>query len=104
MAEAMTAATPEGQQRRENDVRALVRSIIIELSPDRDERTDDDARLVEDLDFNSLALLELAFTLEDEFDLLPIEETTARQITTLRAVQDHVVVELAGRGEIAGPR
>jgi acyl carrier protein len=104
MTEAITAATPEGQQRSENDVRALVRSIIIELSPDRDERTDDDARLVEDLDFNSLALLELAFTLEDEFDLLPIEETTARQITTLRAVQDHVVVELAGRGEIAGPR
>jgi acyl carrier protein len=100
MAEPITAATPEGQQRSETDVRTLVRSIIIELSPDRDDLAGPQARLVEDLEFNSLALLELAFTLEDEFDLAPIEETTARQITTLGAVCDHVVAELAARGEI----
>ncbi|MBV9447203.1 MAG: hypothetical protein JO345_15080 [Streptosporangiaceae bacterium] len=97
----MTEPITAGAERRaESDVRTLVRSMVIELSPERDESAGAGARLIEDLAYNSLALVELAFTLEDEFDLSPIDETTARQITTLRAVQDHVVTELAARGTI----
>lgn len=99
---AVTAATGSAR-RSEADVRALVRTMVLELSPERDDAAGPPARLLEDLSFNSLALVELAFTLEDEFDLSPIEETTARAITTLGAVQDHVVAELRSRGEIAAP-
>jgi acyl carrier protein len=88
------------QGRDETDVRDTVRSVVIELSPERVESATADARLIEDLAYNSLALLELAFTLEDEFDLAPIDEATARQITTLGAVVEHVVSELAQRGEL----
>jgi len=90
----------EAEPRSEVEVRTVVRSIVIELSPERDESAGTEARLLEDLSYNSLALVELAFTLEDEFDLAPIEENTARQITTLGAVADHVVGELAARGEL----
>jgi acyl carrier protein len=102
MTESVQAATPRAHT--EAEVRDLVRSIVIELSPERDESASDDTVLVEHLGYNSLALVELAFTLEDEFDLAPIEEATARRITTLGRIQDHVVTELADRGEIiAGP-
>jgi len=101
MSEPAVPLAEGGQRRTEADVRAVVRSMVIELSPERDESAGTGALLVEDLAYNSLALVELAFTLEDEFDLSPIDETTARQITTLGAVQDHVVTELAARGEIA---
>ena len=102
-----TAASPaastaeDAQQRTEAGVRSVVRSVVIELSPERTEAPDLDARLIDDLGYNSMALVELAFTLEDEFDLEPIEESTARQITTLGAVADHVVTELAARGEFS---
>jgi acyl carrier protein len=85
----------------EADVRASVRAVVIELAPNGDESAPRDAHLADDLGFHSLALLELAFTLEDEFDLPPIEEATARQITTIGAVEDHVVGQLTARGEIA---
>ena len=91
----------EGQGRTEADVRAQVRTIVLELSPERDESAGPGASLVEHLGFHSLAMVELAFTLEEEFDLPPIEETVARRITTVGAVQDHVVAELSSRGEIA---
>jgi acyl carrier protein len=87
--------------RAETEVRASVRAVVLELAPNGDESAAPDARLSEDLGFHSLALLELAFTLEDEFDLPPIEEQTARQITTIVAVETHVVTQLAARGEIA---
>jgi acyl carrier protein len=90
-----TAAT-----RTEADIRETVWSIVIELSPDRDESAKPQTQLIEGLGFNSLALTELAFTLEDEFDLSPIEEETARSIATVGAIQDHVVNELLSRGEI----
>lgn len=81
-------------------VRAAVREVVLELAPATDESATPDSRLVEDLGFHSLALLELAFSLEDEFDLTPIDEETAREITTVGAVQDHVIAEMRARGEI----
>jgi acyl carrier protein len=98
MTEPAVSASPQG--RTEPDVRELVRAIVLELGPERFDSAGPDARLLEDLAYNSLALTELAFTLEDEFDLSPIEETTARQITTLGSIQEHVVNELRTRGDI----
>jgi acyl carrier protein len=95
------ASEPSSGERSEQDVRESIRSIVAELAPEAPDELTSEARLVDDLGFHSLALLELAFTLEDEFDLPPIDEATARQITTVGAVQDHVVTSLAGRGELA---
>lgn len=100
MSETTISADATGAGRTESDVRDIVRTVVIELSPERDENAQPSALLVEDLAYNSLALVELAFTLEDEFDLSPIDEPTARRITTMGAVQDHVVAELASRGEL----
>jgi|RhiMetdeSRZDD1v2_1073273.scaffolds.fasta_scaffold594929_2 acyl carrier protein len=86
--------------RRIEDVRATVRAVVIELAPERKDSATRETDLVEGLGYQSLSLLELAFTLEDEFDLEPIEEAVARQITTLGALEDHVIGQLAARGEI----
>ena len=85
----------DGRSREE--VEGTIRAIIAELAPNRDAEVRDDARLMEDLEFHSLALLELAFTLEDEFDLLPITEEAARAITTVQQVIDHVGTEMRER-------
>lgn len=96
----MTDAVP-ATGRTETEVRRVVRRIIVELGPEGTDPADDATTLIEGMGYNSLALIELAFTLEDEFDLAPIDEVTARRIGTLQAVQDHVVAELTGRGELA---
>ena len=89
----MTDATRSttAEVRTEAEVRDSVTAIVTELAPNP-EQTEGagDSRLVEDLGFHSLALLELAFTLEDEFELPPIDETTARKIVTIDAVAEHV--------------
>jgi acyl carrier protein len=87
--------------RNEQDVRLLIRNLIMELAPNPDgSRPGEDAMLVDDLEYHSLALIELAFTLEDEFDLEPIDETTARQIVTDRDVEEFVLAKLRERGDI----
>jgi len=83
--------------RSEAEIRDMIVAIVAELAPNKDVELRDDCRLVEDLEYHSLALLELAFTLEDEFDLLPITEEDARAITTVALVVDHVSSELAQR-------
>ena len=79
----------------EEQVRERIRGIILDLRPVRDTvPVVGDARLIEDLAFHSLALLEMAFTLEEAFQLQQIDETTGRRILTVRDVEDHVVGEL----------
>src|SRR4051812_841121 len=87
-------AAGSASTRTEAQVRQAVRDIIVELSPERVSPDDDGTTLIDGLGYTSLALVELAFTLEDEFDLAPIDEVTARRLGTLRAVQNHVVAEL----------
>jgi acyl carrier protein len=81
----------------EEALRESVRAIVLELAPEADESVADTARLVDDLGYHSLALLELAFTLEDQFDLEPIEEQQARNIATIEDVANHVITELRAR-------
>ena len=91
------------QVRDEAECRDLIRLIVKELSPSPPSDLSDEARLVDDLGYHSLALLELAFALEDEFGLQPIDEQTARKILTVRDVGDHVVNELSSAGKFAHP-
>src|SRR5229473_3061988 len=87
--------------RTERDVREFVRNLILELAPGADGRSVENPRLVEDLAYQSLALMELAFALEDEFRLKTIDEEIARKIFTIEDVENHVVAELASTERLA---
>jgi acyl carrier protein len=83
----------------EERVRRLIRDLILELAPNPENVALEDPRLLDDLEYHSLALLELAFTLEDEFDLEPIDAETAQTIRTSKDVEDYVVEKLRQRAE-----
>ena len=83
--------------RSEDEIRETIRQIVLELAPEPDRTLGEEARLQGDLAYHSLALMELAFTLEDEFDLMPVDEATGRAIQTIRDVQEHVIAELRAR-------
>lgn len=86
--------------RSESDVRRIIRGLVLELAPHEGAVTAEDPRLVEDLAYHSLAVLELAFTIEDEFDLEPIDQETAQHIQTVRAVEDYVIAKLRARNAL----
>lgn len=73
------------------EVRRLIRELVRELAPDPTGLSDENPRLVDDLGYHSLALLELAFTLEDEFGLEPIDQEAAERIVTVKDVEDYVI-------------
>ncbi len=98
----MSNDVPLSKQRSEEEVRQLLRSLIFELAPGEVNTTASDARLVEDLGYHSLALLEMAFTIEDEFDLEPIDEEAAQGIHTVRDVEEFVVGKLVARASGVG--
>jgi acyl carrier protein len=96
MSELITLAS--GEHCTEPELRSSVRTIVLELAPSAEDAPDEgEVHLTDHLAYNSLALLELAFTLEDEYDLMPIDEETARAIVTLQDVQDYIVGELQQR-------
>jgi acyl carrier protein len=74
----------------EDDVTARTRDIIRLLAPADGASCERGDRLVEDLAFHSLALVELAFRLEEEFDLEPITYEEAQGIVTVGDVEDFV--------------
>jgi acyl carrier protein len=75
----------------DQDVRAKVRSIILQVAPNPDGVQVGPTKLVEDLAYHSLALLELGFTLEDEFELPPLDQSQVQDITTVEEVEDLVL-------------
>jgi acyl carrier protein len=77
----------------EDEVRVLLAEIVLDLAPTKS-AVAPDARLIEDFAYNSLALLELAFSLEDEFHLPTIDEAAARTIITVRDVEQYVLKQL----------
>jgi acyl carrier protein len=96
MTELITLAS--GERCSESELRASVRAVVLELAPGAEGApAEGEVQLVDHLEYTSLALLELAFTLEDEYDLMPIDEETARAILTLQDVQDYIVGELRQR-------
>jgi acyl carrier protein len=83
--------------RTQEEIRAAVASVIADMAPNQGVDITPDTNLVKDLGYHSLALMEVAFAIEDEFDLDPIDEDTARKISTVGAVQDLVVQRLDER-------
>jgi acyl carrier protein len=73
----------------------VIRKMLSQFAPvDVDDLTPD-TRLIDDLGYHSLALLELAYALEDEFGLPPLDEETARDILTVRDIEDLVAQRLS---------
>ncbi|NYT95664.1 acyl carrier protein [Salinispora sp. H7-4] len=95
----MSEQTPTlaGPTMSDEHIRTKVKAIVLDLAPSPEGLDGTETALVQDLGFHSLALMELAFALEDEFDLDPIDEKTARSITTLHAVQEHVLHRIRER-------
>jgi len=87
----------------ETSARALIRELILELAPNRGVTAlAPTLRLVEDLEYHSLALMELAFTLEDEFHLDPIDEADVQKIVSVGDVEQHVINELQQKCGLLG--
>jgi len=82
----------------DQEVRAQIRAIIMDLAPNPQPDASEDALLVEDLEYHSLALLELAFALEDEFDLPPIDEENARNIRSIKDIEEFALKQLEAKG------
>jgi acyl carrier protein len=79
---------------------STILKIITELAPQPSGEPNMQARLVEELGYHSLALLELAFALEDEFSLKPLDESAARAIHTVADVVEYVLVDLRARATV----
>lgn len=83
---------------REPDQQAAIRRIVGAFAPAGADGITAGSRLAEDLGYHSLALLELAFALEEEFGLPPLDEKRAQQIRTVRDVEDLVAALAGSRG------
>jgi acyl carrier protein len=77
----------------EQEVRATVRSIVLRLAPEPG--GDPQGNLIEELAYHSLALLELAFAVEEAFGLRPMDMQTARSIQSSADLEAYVLRELA---------
>lgn len=78
----------------ERELRARVRDLVLRLAPEPPAAPlDDGTHLVDELGYHSLALLELAFALEGEFRLRPLDERAARDMRTVADVAAHVLRE-----------
>jgi acyl carrier protein len=71
-------------------LRETVWRIILQLAPNSISAPTEDTRLAEDLGYHSLALLELAFALEDEFALPAMDAEHAQKISTMLDVEEYV--------------
>ncbi len=71
-----------------------VRDIIRRMSPAGAPEPQPDARLVEDLGYDSLAIIELALELERELGLPRLQEEQAMDIETVGQVEALVVAAL----------
>jgi acyl carrier protein len=89
------------ENRSEAEIRQTIRDLIFELAPKKDGDTQGDPHLIDELEYHSLAILELAFTLEDEFDLEPIDEEDAQKIVRVSDVQNFVIDALQERSQSA---
>lgn len=79
----------------DRSTREAVRRTVLELAPSGNGGHRAGAlRLVEDLQYDSLTLLELAFALESAFSLPPFDEAAVASITTVDDLEDYVVATL----------
>ena len=87
----------------EASVKVLIRELVLELAPNTAiTEIKDEHKFIDDLNFHSLALMELAFTLEDELGLDAVEEQKLVDIVTIADIDKHVISELTAKGNLAG--
>jgi acyl carrier protein len=83
---------------KEADIRGRVRELAIEMAPsgvaDGSSVVTEGTRLADDLQYDSLALIELAVALERELDLRPIAEERAMEVRTVGQIEDLVIEAL----------
>lgn len=77
------------------DQQRIIRMMVSQFAPADIDGLTPDTRLIEDLGYHSLALLELAFALEDEFNLPPLDGETAANILTVGDVEKLVAQRLS---------
>jgi acyl carrier protein len=78
----------------EHELRTRVRDLVLRHAPEPPAAPPDDGtHLMDELGYHSLALLELAFALEGEFGLRPLDERAARDMRTVGDVAAHVLRE-----------
>jgi acyl carrier protein len=80
---------------RVHDNQTVIRKMLRQFAPGDVDHLTPDTRLIDDLGYHSLALLELAYALEDEFGLPPMDEETARDVITVRDIEDLVAQRLS---------
>jgi acyl carrier protein len=83
----------------QDEVALAVENMVAEMAPEQGSEITPEARLVEDLGYHSLALLELSVALEDTFNLPPLDATAAREIDKVGDITGLVFRTLAGTGE-----
>jgi acyl carrier protein len=66
-----------------SDVAARVCELVRQISPSKTAFIEERHHLVDDLRFDSVALVELAVSLENEFDLPPITPEQTKSISTV---------------------
>ncbi len=71
-------------------LRAQVRAVVGEMSPLGSRSAESTDRLVEDLGYDSLAIIELSLQLESQFALKSIGQGAAADITTVGDVEQLV--------------
>jgi acyl carrier protein len=86
----------------EADVRATVRRIVLELAPNQSPPDVANPHLVDHLEYHSLAMLELAFALEDELELPPIDPEQRDESIRTMADLERYVLELMHSASTAG--
>jgi len=81
-------------------LRELIRDVVVGLAPDAQGPADEQTLLREDMAYDSLALAELAFALEEVFRLPPMPADETADIATSGDVET-LVVGLIERGELS---
>lgn len=65
------------------ETRAAVEALVRDMAPDPVDGLDDSIRLVDDLGYQSLRLVELTMALEETFGLPPFERSDLTGVTTV---------------------
>lgn len=78
------------------EIEQAIKKMVRDLCPGDATQMTDASRLAEDLGYHSLALVELAFAIEDRFDIEPIDQGTAQDIRTVADIVGYVQSKAVG--------
>jgi acyl carrier protein len=70
-----------------NDIQVQVRKLVGDLVPAGGRQVETEDRIVEDLGYDSVSIVELALALEVEFDLSDIPEEQAMDLVTVGDIE-----------------